>query len=204
MTHFITEHLENITQSLVTKGYCVVSNALPADLTKALYIACSQNESQFKAANIGRSNTKTNNENIRNDQIKWISDTPSSTAEKTWLSEMACLRHHLNKHLFLGLKRYESHFAEYESGHFYKKHLDSFKGNTNRVVSSVFYLNENWSTDMAGELVIYDETDNDRIVQTISPELGTLVLFLSEAFPHEVLPAHKKRRSIAGWFRIDD
>jgi len=27
------------------------------------------------------------------------------------------------------------------------------------------------------------------------------VIFLSERFPHEVLPAKKKRHSIAGWFR---
>jgi len=28
-------------------------------------------------------------------------------------------------------------------------------------------------------------------------------VFLSDKFPHEVLPAKKKRHSIAGWFRVD-
>jgi SM-20-related protein len=35
----------------------------------------------------------------------------------------------------------------------------------------------------------------------IKPTAGTLVLFESERFVHEVLPAADKRYSIAGWFR---
>jgi hypothetical protein len=30
---------------------------------------------------------------------------------------------------------------------------------------------------------------------------GTLVVFLSDRFPHEVLPARRERLSLAGWFR---
>lgn len=33
--------------------------------------------------------------------------------------------------------------------------------------------------------------------------LGTLVVFLSEEFEHEVLPAKRDRYSIAGWFRVN-
>lgn len=29
------------------------------------------------------------------------------------------------------------------------------------------------------------------------------MLFLSEEFPHEVLPASRERYSIAGWFRVN-
>jgi SM-20-related protein len=36
----------------------------------------------------------------------------------------------------------------------------------------------------------------------VAPECGKLVIFLSEDFPHEVLPATQLRQSIAGWFRI--
>jgi SM-20-related protein len=38
----------------------------------------------------------------------------------------------------------------------------------------------------------------------VPPKNGTLVLFLSEEFPHEVLVAKKTRYSIAGWFRINN
>jgi len=34
--------------------------------------------------------------------------------------------------------------------------------------------------------------------------LNRLVIFLSEEFPHEVLPANTHRYSIAGWFRVNN
>jgi SM-20-related protein len=37
----------------------------------------------------------------------------------------------------------------------------------------------------------------------VTPELGTVVLFLSEEIPHEVLPAHRNRLGVAGWFRVN-
>ena len=33
--------------------------------------------------------------------------------------------------------------------------------------------------------------------------MNKLIVFLSDIFPHEVLPSNKKRYAIAGWFRID-
>ncbi|HEY8085443.1 MAG TPA: 2OG-Fe(II) oxygenase [Methylophilaceae bacterium] len=35
----------------------------------------------------------------------------------------------------------------------------------------------------------------------ISPQGGTLVVFFSDQFWHEVLPAKRDRFSIAGWFK---
>jgi len=34
----------------------------------------------------------------------------------------------------------------------------------------------------------------------VEPRLGTLVVFLSELFPHEVLPSNRDRLSLTGWF----
>jgi len=103
--------------------------------------------------------------------------------------------------LYLGLSYYESHFAIYDEGDFYEKHLDTFKNFKNRVVTTVYYLNENWDEKDGGELVVYDE--EDRLITKLPPFANTLVVFMSDRFPHEVLPAKKKRFSIAGWFRID-
>lgn len=89
----------------------------------------------------------------------------------------------------------------YEKGDFYQKHLDCFKGNENRRLTTVFYMNESWSEEDAGELVVYDL--NDKEIATISPRGGRLLVFLSEQFPHEVLPTNAQRFSIAGWFRIN-
>jgi SM-20-related protein len=59
----------------------------------------------------------------------------------------------------------------------------------------VFYLNADWQEGNGGELVIYNGESGVSIIQ---PELGTLVLFLSE-IEHEVLPTHRDRKSVTGW-----
>jgi SM-20-related protein len=38
----------------------------------------------------------------------------------------------------------------------------------------------------------------------VLPCMGRLAVFLSEDFPHEVLPAKRDRYSIAGWYRINE
>src|SRR5690606_33675317 len=97
---------------------------------------------------------------------------------------------------------FESHFAHYGTGDFYKKHLDAFKGETNRVLSLVYYLNPGWLPEDGGELKLYLSEDEGRTIN-VTPAFGTLVVFLSEDFPHEVLPAKRDRYSIAGWFRVN-
>jgi len=111
------------------------------------------------------------------------------------------LQEYLNRELFLGLSYYESHFAIYEEGDFYEKHLYPFKNYKNRVVTTVFYLNDDWQEDDGGELIVYDE--DDKKLTQVAPKSNTLVVFMSEKFPHEVLKAKRKRYSIAGWFRVD-
>ena len=119
---------------------------------------------------------------------------------------MEQLRRYLNRELFLGLFEYECHYAYYDVGAFYAKHLDAFKHNPNRIVSTVLYLNPNWKPGDGGELRLFapqGTEECDRPLMTIRPEYGTLVAFLSEDIPHEVVISHKPRYSIAGWFRIN-
>ena len=77
------------------------------------------------------------------------------------------------------------------------------------MLSVVVYLNDNWSDDDGGELILYDNqllasSDTDTRIVIVTPNLGTIVVFLSEEFPHEVLPAKGDRYSIAGWFRLNN
>lgn len=37
----------------------------------------------------------------------------------------------------------------------------------------------------------------------VAPLHSSIVIFLSEEFPHEVLPAASDRYSVAGWFRVN-
>ncbi len=67
-----------------------------------------------------------------------------------------------------------------------------------RKLSSILYLNQNWQASDGGELRLYV---NDDEWLNISPIGGRLVLFLSDQFWHEVLPAKRERLSLTGWFR---
>ena len=156
---------------------------------------------ELTPAAIGRERHQQTNERVRSDKTRWLEgDTP---IQLYYLSLMTRLKQALNRQLFLGLKDYESHYALYQTGDFYKKHVDAFAGRSNRRITTVLYLNEEWQSDQGGELLVYPQ-QGGQVLHRILPVGGTLVCFLSEDFPHEVLPAHSDRLSIAGWFRIDD
>jgi len=137
---------------------------------------------------------------VRRDRIAWMeAGDPDAEAWFDWTER---LKNFLNRRLFLGLFSFESHFAHYAPGDFYKKHLDAFRGDANRVLTLVTYLNRGWEPDQGGELVLYAPDGGDEIGKVV-PGFGTLVIFLSEEFPHEVLAAGRDRYSVAGWFRIN-
>ena len=190
-----------IADDLEDKGYSIQPVALPEDIASALYDHLqSMNEEKYVEAGIGRGEDFLKNEFVRTDEICWI--TGASEAGQKWLDWTAKLQRFLNQRLFLGLFSFESHFAHYAPGAYYKRHSDAFKGEANRVLSVVTYLNPAWGHDDGGELVLYqDEHDHEGI--KVVPLYGTVVIFLSEEFPHEVLPAQRDRYSVAGWFRVN-
>jgi len=208
MNSFDESLLDLIADALVEQGYCVINDALPQALLDQLLMHFNQLQGdEFKAAGIGRQTDFQVQETIRSDKIHWIQPKVEITAE--FLGWMDSLRIGLNRRLFMGLFDYESHFAHYPVGAFYKKHVDAFRGKrqqdqSNRVLSTVLYLNEAWKSDDGGELLLYAEDDENKTIEAILPECGRLVIFLSEKFPHEVLPARRERKSIAGWFRVNE
>jgi SM-20-related protein len=189
---------ETITQNLVDYGYIIINDALDTSLVKNLQDLALQNQS-YKQAGISNTTKLHLDDTKRRDKTKWLDEDGST--QSAYLSFTKGLQEYLNSSLYLGLCYYEAHFALYEEGDFYEKHLDSFKNSKNRVVTTVFYLNEAWKEDDGGELIIYDK--DDTVIAKVMPEANTLVVFLSEDFPHEVLQAKRKRHSIAGWFRVD-
>lgn len=195
--------VEKICEALSNQGYCVIEQALPADVAQALLAEVNKTQG-YSAAGIGRGSHHQKNTSIRSDRIAWIEG--ESAAQRMWLELMESLRVALNERLFLGLFAYESHYAHYAPGSFYQKHLDAFRGQSNRVLSTVTYLNEHWEPSWGGELLLYGDgvsADQAEVLERVVPSLGTMVIFLSEAFPHEVLPARHDRYSIAGWFRVN-
>lgn len=190
-----------IAEDISSKGYSINPSALPIELGNSLLQHVNtMNRDKFDPAGIGREQQLMLNEFVRSDEICWI--TGESEAGKEWLQWANQLQVYLNRSLFLGLFSFESHFAHYARGDFYKRHVDAFKGEANRILTIVVYLNPDWGVDDGGELVLYiDEHDMTGI--KVTPLMGTVAVFLSEDFPHEVLAANRDRYSIAGWYRVN-
>jgi len=202
MQTFTDIQLDHIADALTEQGYLILDDALPSALLDRLIAHINHlHADSFKPAGIGRQSAFQVQQDIRSDSIHWIESNAAATSE--FLAWMDTLRLGLNRRLFMGLCDYESHFAHYPIGAFYKKHLDAFTGKTNRVLSTVLYLNQSWSDDQGGELLIYTE-NGEQVIERVAPIYGRLIIFLSEKFPHEVLPATRERKSIAGWFRINE
>ncbi|ACA84751.1 2OG-Fe(II) oxygenase [Shewanella woodyi] len=194
-----TSLFESIVQDVADNGYSIKTNALPVELAQKLSArAQAISDTHFKAAGIGRSNELMLDTQIRSDEICWI--VGDSELGASWLNWVEGLKQYVNRTLFLGLDEFESHFAHYSEGDFYQKHKDAFRGESNRILTLVAYLNEDWSEECGGELLVYPD-DSDEVIAKVAPHFGTIVVFMSEEFPHEVLPAKCDRYSIATWFR---
>jgi SM-20-related protein len=189
-----------IAGQLRTRGLAVVEkDSLPAALLVSLAESCHGHAgAQFAPAGIGRGEDRRRDTVVRGDAISWLDQ--GKDADREYLTLMEGLRVSLNEHLFLGLYEYECHYAVYDTGAHYQKHLDVLAGRKNRLLSTVVYLDSEWALADGGELVLYRGSDPVAIAR-ILPQPGLMVMFLSEGFPHEVLAATRPRHSIAGWFR---
>lgn len=192
---------EHIVSQIEAQGYVVFDNALPQDLLNHLFLNFTALDREaFRQAGVGRQHDFQLNEFLRRDRIRWLgSQDPEIQGYLAWMEQ---LRSCINRKLFLGLFDYECHYAYYPEGAFYKKHVDAFKGQSNRRLSTILYLNPQWQPGDGGELAMYREDESAPFV-TVSPLYGRLVIFLSEVFPHEVLRANRGRFSLTGWYRIN-
>src|SRR5579859_2950580 len=154
----------------------------------------------FRAAGIGHYAERL--ADVRGDEILWLDETTEAPeATRLFKHEFTALRTAINSQTYLGLDEFEGHYAVYPVGASYARHLDRFREENLRVVSLVLYLNEAWETADGGELCLYDGIEADAPLARIAPEAGTLVCFLSERVPHEVMAARRTRLSLTGWFR---
>ncbi len=194
----MTNLYEKITNALVDNGYIIINNALPPKLTQEL-LSFAKTQNSYKKAGISSSLDLHLDKARRRDKTLWLNE--DNGVQSEYLSWTEGLKSYLNKELYLGLSYFETHFAIYQKGDFYEKHLDAFKNSKNRVVTVVYYLNEAWRQEDGGEIIIYDE--DDMFLTKVAPIANTMIVFMSEKFPHEVLPTEATRYSIAGWFRVD-
>ncbi len=135
---------------------------------------------------------------IRGDRIRWI--TKDFFAGYYYLQSINELAHLFNRTLFAGIRHSEAHYACYPPRFGYKWHSDNPVGRDERVVSAVFYLNDEWEDADGGQLSIIDSHNQPH---QLLPKANRLVIFDSN-LQHQVEIAHRQRYSIATWLRSDE
>ncbi len=154
---------------------------------------------QMREAGIGNNVLLAQDKLIRSDKIYWLDPEHNDAHENNFFRLMDLFVLHLNSTCYTGITGYEFHYTLYETGSFYKKHLDQFRSNKSRAYSMIMYLNADWAQEDGGELCIYHKDHT----QTIAPMNGTCVFFKSSELVHEVLVTHAPRMSITGWLKTD-
>lgn len=209
-----SEHLKELTD----KKYVVIPNFLSPQLQDELRADVQQLrlKNKFQVAKIGQDATNTLNRNIRQAETCFIgsgklADAPNEAREKLY-SILDTVRQDLSittkKPLDSSLT--ELLYAFYPEGGFYRRHRDAIRDSASvlRTYSLLLYLNKkDWSKADGGQLRMHFDSGGDELPPNefpnyidVLPQGGTLVLFESDAIPHEVLDTQKERMAVVGWY----
>lgn len=190
---------DQLAQQLAIRHWAALGSFLPVERSVALRREAEtlQDEGRFTKAGVGREGLERHE--VRGDRILWLENGNAPQAERCVQHELETLRYTINAFTYLGLYEFEGHYACYPAGARYARHFDRFQDGGERVVSLVLYLNEAWTTEDGGELCLYPAGMEEGV--KIQPQAGTLVCFLSEQVPHEVLPSRRARLSLTGWYK---
>ena len=188
-----TWNIDQILDDLDQQGFAIIDDAYPLEYIKALAQECTSNLNHFKDAAIQNGVVS----NIRSDHILWINE--ELLLAQQHVEQLNSLAQDLNRNFYLGIQDVEAHFACYNAGEFYALHRDNPQGKNGRMISSVFYIHEEWQDDWGGELRLQDKNDQWHIIQ---PKPNRIALFQSDLL-HEVLLSKQQRLSITAWLRSD-
>jgi SM-20-related protein len=200
---------ETLLNEIAEHGYTISDDFLPPATVSALNLQARalHASGRMHAAGIGKDTQHQVIKSMRGDSTCWLDENTASDEQAIYLARMQTLQGNLNRAFFLGLAEFETHFAVYPPGAVYHRHLDQFRGQQERQLSAILYLNQDWQPEDGGELRLYlDAAHKTRTPLSpahigILPLGGRLLLFLSGRFFHEVLPARRERISLTGWFR---
>ncbi|WP_206052085.1 2OG-Fe(II) oxygenase [Nonlabens xiamenensis] len=150
-------------------------------------------------AGVGANFDYQKNAAIRGDVIKWIEPDSDQAFEQIFMEKIQRLIKYLNETCYTSINDFEFHYARYEAGSFYKRHLDQFKSAKGRKFSFVLYLNEDWAPENDGRISLF--IDQHR-VDSLFPKAGRVLFFRSDQLEHEVhASVDRSRMSIAGWLK---
>lgn len=191
---FLVEWEDKISESVLVHfeqtGFFVLDNVLALQ-----DFLCLQQESGFLTYKEAALTGGMRYEAIRGDRIRWIDG--QCVAGQKYLIALQGLAHFLNRLYYLGIKECEAHYACYPKGFGYLWHTDNPKGRDERVLSAVYYLNDEWAACDGGAIEVIDKTGTS---QTLLPCANRLVVFDSN-LSHQVQTTQRVRYSIAAWLR---
>lgn len=186
-------NVDQILDDLDQHGFAIIDDAYSNDYVHQLIAECSSNLNRFREAAIQNGVIS----KIRSDHILWLN--PELVISNHHVQSLYSLGQELNRAFYLGIRDVEAHFACYNAGEFYALHRDNPQGKNGRMISTVYYLHEDWQDDWGGELHLQDKND---IWHVLHPKPNRIALFQSDLL-HEVLEAKHQRLSITGWLRSD-
>lgn len=196
MTHMQTDwqalaepHLDGF----LATGFMVLDDVFSEAFVQAL-----QNESgflEYKEATLTHGERETA---IRGDNIRWIDE--QCTVGTAYLNEIEAFGRFFNQAFYAGIRHAEAHYACYPVGFGYDWHTDNPRGRDERVISAVYYLNDDWTAADGGAIELVDKNGE---TQVLMPNANRLVVFDSN-LRHKVAITNRVRYSIATWLRKDD
>ena len=195
-----TPAIDRAIDAIARDGYAIVPDFIDGMVAAQLRANALRLESacELAPAAVGHGDNRKTRADIRGDRIRWIDDGTEDPAERSLFAMFEELRRAGNRELQLGLFSFEAHYAVYPPRAGYARHRDRFRDDDSRVLSLVVYLNDPWRAHDGGQLRLYvDEAHS----LDVDPMHRTAIVFLSERFAHQVLPANRSRVSIAAWFR---
>jgi SM-20-related protein len=203
-------------QQLQEQKYVIVPNFLAPAFAEAIRrdIQSLRSAWQFRQAKIGQDATNTLNTEIRvaetcfigPDKREFNRQHPYAAREELY-TVLDAVRQSLMDATQVPLDEALSEllYAYYPNGGYYRRHVDAMPGSASflRQYSLLLYVNdETWDVETdGGSLRLYLNTEEEHSsTLDVPPTSGTLVLFQSNAIPHEVLDTTRERCVVVGWY----
>jgi SM-20-related protein len=134
-------NVDQILDDLDQHGFAIIDDAYSNDYVHQLIAECTSNLNRFREAAIQNGVIS----KIRSDHILWLN--PELVISNHHVQSLYSLGQELNRAFYLGIRDVEAHFACYNAGEFYALHRDNPQGKNGRMISTVYYLHEDWQDD---------------------------------------------------------
>src|ERR1700744_5146983 len=156
---------ETIIASFIANNIGIDNHFLSNNLSNQLKInlLALHKQKLLLAAGTGNADKLTHNILVRSDSIYWLDKKHNNKYENEFFGRIEDLIRYLNMSCYTGITDYEFHYSLYETGSFYKKHIDQFQNNSDRKYSMISYLNADWVEKDGGELMIHQLDNNQKV-----------------------------------------